>query len=60
MSETIKLTFDEHDKLGLKPFSQNLERFLMVEHNFVEGGLVVGLNAPFGAGKTTYLSMWKS
>ena len=28
----------------------------MVEHNFVEGGLVIGLNAPFGAGKTTFLS----
>src|SRR5437868_3159267 len=56
----IKMTFDEHDKLGLKPFSQKLERFLIVEHEFVEGGLVIALNAPFGAGKTTFLSMWKS
>ncbi|MSU59071.1 MAG: hypothetical protein EXS35_13040 [Pedosphaera sp.] len=60
MSELIRLTFDEHDKLGLRPFGQKLERFLMVEHDFVEGGLVVALNAPFGAGKTTFLSMWKS
>jgi KAP family P-loop domain len=60
VSEIIKLTFDQHDKLGLKPFSEKLERFLMVEHDFVEGGLAVALIAPFGAGKTTFLSMWKT
>ena len=59
MSRT-PLTFDAHDKLGLKQFSEKLERFLIVEHDFVEGSLVVSLNAPFGAGKTTFLSMWKS
>jgi hypothetical protein len=53
------LTFDNHDKLNLKPFSQKVESFLMVEHEFVEGSLVVSLNAPFGAGKTTFLTMWK-
>ena len=52
-------TFDD-DKLGLKPFSEKLERFLMVEHDFVEGSLVVSLNAPFGSGKTTFLSMWNA
>jgi KAP family P-loop domain len=60
MSTITPLTFDVYDKLGLKPFSEKLERFLMVEHDFVEGSLVVSLNAPFGAGKTTFLSMWKS
>jgi hypothetical protein len=54
------MTFDDHDKLALKPFSQKLERFLIVEHDFVEGGLVIALNGSFGAGKTTFLSMWKS
>ena len=52
MSEIIPMTFEEHDKLELKPFSAKLEKFLMVEHDFVEGSLVISLNAPFGAGKT--------
>lgn len=59
MNETTALSFEQHDKLALKAFCQKLERFLIVEHGFVEGGLVVSLNAPFGAGKTTFLSMWK-
>lgn len=59
MGKPAPLTFEATDKLGLKPFSEKLEKFLLVEHDFVEGGLVVALNAPFGAGKTTFLSMWK-
>ncbi len=55
----MSITFAEHDKLELKPFSEKLERFLMVEHDFVDGSLVVSLNAPFGSGKTHFLSMWK-
>lgn len=60
MSVTIPLTFAAYDKLGLKPFGEKLERYLTVEHDFVEGSLVVALNAGFGAGKTTFLSMWKA
>jgi predicted KAP-like P-loop ATPase len=60
MEDATTLTFEVTDKLGLKPFSTKLERFLSVEHDFVDGSLVVSLNAPFGAGKTTFLSMWKS
>ena len=60
MGATAQLTFEATDKLGLKPFSEKLEKYLIVEHDFVEGSLVVSLNAPFGAGKTTFLSMWKS
>jgi hypothetical protein len=30
MSETAPLTFEAYDKLGLKPFSEKLERYLMV------------------------------
>jgi hypothetical protein len=48
----------EHDLLARQPFSQELERFLLTEHQFVEGSLVVSLNAPFGSGKTTFLRMW--
>lgn len=53
-----KYTFKD-DKFNLKGFSERLERFLLVEHNFVEGSLVVSLNAPFGAGKSMFLQMWK-
>lgn len=51
-------TFND-DKLGLKPFCEKFENYLLVEHDFVEGGLVVSLDAPFGSGKTTFLKMWK-
>lgn len=60
MGETAQLTFEADDQLDLKSFSEKLEKFLLVEHGFVEGSLVVSLNAPFGAGKTYFLSMWKS
>ena len=48
------------DRLGLEPFSEKLERYLITEHDFVTGSLVVSLCAPFGSGKTTFLSMWQS
>lgn len=47
------------DKLGLQEFCNQLEKFLIVEHTFVDGSLVVGLDAPFGSGKTTFLTMWR-
>lgn len=60
MSEPTALTFAHDDKLGLKPLSEKLQKFLTIEHDFVGGSLVVSLNAPFGSGKTTFLSMWKT
>jgi hypothetical protein len=60
MKEKNQLTFEADDKLDLKSFSEKLEKFLLVEHDFVEGSLVISLNGQFGAGKTTFLSMWKS
>ncbi len=54
------MNFDSHDKLERKPFAEKLERYLLVEHDFVEGSLVVSLDAPFGAGKTTFLDMWEA
>jgi hypothetical protein len=49
----------EHDKLNRKDFEERFEKFIMVDHDFVDGSLVVSLNAPFGSGKTSFLSMWK-
>lgn len=60
MKQGATLKFATDDKLGLEPFCQKLERFLIIEHSFVEGSLTVSLNAPFGAGKTTFLQMWKT
>ena len=58
MSDTSPADAFTLDLLERKPFSQELERFLLTEHHFVEGGLVVSFNAPFGSGKTTFLRMW--
>jgi len=48
----------ESDLLDRTPFCQKLESFILTEHHFVEGGLVISLNASFGSGKTTLLNMW--
>jgi hypothetical protein len=53
-------TFDETDQFDLKDFSVRLNAFVAMEHYFVEGGLVLSLNGPFGAGKTTFLEMWRN
>lgn len=50
----------EEDLLDLREFSERLQRFIETEHEFVEGSLVVGLNAQFGAGKSTFLRMWRT
>ena len=60
MEKSTGPTFLVHDKFKLEPFCKRLEKFLAVEHDFVEGSLVVSLNAPFGSGKSTFLSMWKA
>ena len=46
------------DLLNRQPFAKKLESFLLTEHTFVEGSLVVSLDAPFGAGKTKFLELW--
>jgi len=48
------------DKLKLKAFCDKLERFLVVEREFVDGSLVISLNAAFGFGKTTFFRMWQA
>jgi hypothetical protein len=57
MNQTPSSAF-ESDLLGRQPFCQRLESFISTEHHFVEGGLVISLNARFGSGKTTFLNMW--
>ncbi|MCK4830924.1 hypothetical protein KA005_85225 [bacterium] len=52
-------TFDD-DLLGLENFAERLERFITIEHQYVEGGLVIGLSSKFGSGKSTFFQMWKS
>ena len=52
-------TFDE-DAFELKEFAERLERFIEVEHDFVEDSLVLSLTSPFGSGKSTFLRMWKN
>jgi hypothetical protein len=53
------LNFEDDDRFGLESFSQRLEQFLLVENDYVEGSLVVALNAGFGAGKSTFIEMWQ-
>ncbi len=50
----------DNDKLALKPFCEKLEQFVTIDHDFAEGGLVIGLTSPFGTGKSSFLRMWKS
>ncbi|SEN36078.1 KAP family P-loop NTPase fold protein [Nitrosomonas marina] len=44
----------------IQKLSERLEKFIAVEHQFVDGSLVISLNAKYGAGKTAFLDMWKS
>ncbi|WP_442481857.1 KAP family P-loop NTPase fold protein [Aeoliella sp. SH292] len=48
-----------HDLLGLQTFAERLEGFIPVEHDFVEGSLVIALSSKFGSGKSTFLKMWR-
>ncbi len=56
----MKISTFEDDLLGLKDFANRLERFIAVEHQYVEGSLVVGLSSKFDSGKSSFLQMWKS
>jgi hypothetical protein len=59
MTPNSPSNFESTDCLGLKPFCERIESFILVEHDYVDGSLVLGLNAGFGAGKTTFLNMWE-
>jgi hypothetical protein len=53
------LSFSQDDAFGWESFADRLKDFLRVEKDFVDGSLVVSLDAPFGSGKSHFLSMWK-
>jgi|GEM_PF-1739229 len=59
-SPTSPLAFETTDAFSWSGFAAKLEAFLLKEVEFVEGSLVVSLNARFGSGKTTFLRMWKN
>lgn len=52
-----EMSFND-DCLQLSDFADKLQKYLSVDHIFTPGSLVVGLEAPFGSGKTAFLSMW--
>ncbi|PSJ18148.1 KAP family P-loop NTPase fold protein [Nitrosomonas supralitoralis] len=56
----MKISSFEDDLLGLEDFARRLEQFIAIEHQYVEGSLVVGLTSKFGSGKSSFLQMWKS
>ena len=56
----MKITSFDNDLLDLRPFAERLQSFIDVEHQFVEGSLVIALGSKFGSGKTTFLQMWKT
>jgi len=47
------------DLLNRAAFLTSLESYLVTEQRIVDGSLVISLSAPFGAGKTTFIEMWK-
>ena len=56
----MTITTFEEDLLGLSDFRARLEKFIVTEERYVEGGLVLALSSKYGSGKTTFLNMWKS
>lgn len=56
----MKISTFNDDLLGLEDFAHRLEQFIAIEHQYVEGSLVVGLSSKFGSGKSSFLQMWKS
>ena len=53
-------TFESFDQLGWDSFANQLTSFIQTEADFVDGSLVVSLNAEFGKGKSTFFEMWES
>ncbi len=60
MKTEVKITFEDFDCFELKKFCDRLEAFANVEHDYVDGSLVLALNAGFGSGKTTFIEMWRN
>jgi len=56
----MNITTFDNDLLDLRPFAERLHRFIDVEHQFVDGSLVIALSSKFGSGKTTFFQIWKA
>ena len=62
MKQEFQLSFDDFDKLNLKPFAENLFKNItkgIESHIGEEGAYTISLEAEFGNGKTTFLKMFK-
>lgn len=56
----MNITTFENDLFDLCPFANRLQTFIDIEHQFVNGSLVIALSSKFGSGKTTFFQMWKN
>jgi len=54
------ITFQDFDKFGRKQFADRLTTVISKFYPFYDEAFVLGLNAKFGAGKTTFLKMWQN
>ncbi len=54
------LTFSNDDKLDRKPFADRLTKAVTTLYRFADDAYVLGLNAGYGSGKTTFLRMWQN
>lgn len=52
--------FESDDQFELLKFATQLLQYIHVEQHFIHGSLVVSLEAPFGSGKSAFLSMWRN
>lgn len=53
-------TFQEDDKLESLAYAKKLQAYIEIDHHFAHGSLVISLEAPYGSGKSAFLSMWKN
>lgn len=61
MIKNIELKkFSDFDCFNLSEFCHRVESYLMVDHDYVEGSLVVALDGSYGSGKSTFIEMWKN
>jgi hypothetical protein len=58
MSISPQIDFSSFDKFNRKKLADSLTEGLTKFSPFYDEGFVLGLNATFGAGKTTFLQMW--
>ena len=53
-------TFEKFDCFNRKTFADRLTKAITLFSPFAESSYVISLNASYGAGKTTFLEMWKT